>query len=291
MKCEQITKIITDIAGLKKTLDLAIEKEIPVKNGLESKRCISEMLDLVLEADANIKLIIAERLFGQDFLGPRAIETVFGPDAVPTEIPPIPFSIEGLKKACASNDQFLILRTDQISPDKLNFPKTKLTLDMAPERRWALVTKDLVPNSKGMNYLEQTEVIIKYLRKQVFSGREMPKEYQEAIAEFESQKEELRTLIISNDRVIWKPTAERLANLQINQLTRRCQEESAYDLELYKQTNNKYLLYSASYEWTNSCSDDYLVIIGRFEHDGVLYNRNRAAYSAGGVGVIFSRTR
>lgn len=293
MNCNQITKIITYIPGLKKTIDSAIKKEVSVQDGLDAKKSILESFNLANEAVVMLEMKYAEKLFGQDFLGPKAIETVFGPDAVPTVIPRIPFSRDELEEA-KKLGQFLVLRTSQITDEKLLLPNTKRTLEKAPETRWALVTKDLMPNSTNKNYLEQIEEIVKYLREQVFLGCRIPKEYQKAIAEFEAQKEELRTLSENPDETIWEPASYRLANLQINQLIRRNQEEALYDLELYKQTNNEYLLTSDRFDWTCSIdrryTDGSLVYVGYSSSGSVYVSGMMPGFESDYLGVAFSRT-
>ncbi len=214
----------------------------------------------------------AKELLGADFLGTEAIEKTFGTEAIPTEIPPIPFSLEELEKIRDAKDRFLILRTDKIPADKLALANTKQTLEKAPTTRWALVSKDIIPDTASKNYIEQTEQIIKYLEDREFAGRE---EYQEAITEFNAQKEELRPLSVSTDESVWKPAAERLANLKITQLTRPTRDEVLYDLEVYKQINDVYLL-ADKYTWTSSrASGGFLVCVGLFAADGVYVHRDR----------------
>lgn len=241
-------------------------------------------------AQTEIKLEQAKELLGEDFLGTEAIEKVFGVEAIPAEIPPIPFSREELEKVRDAKDQFLILRTDQIPVDKLALPSTKETLEKAPTTRWALVTKKILPDSTNKNYLQQTEQIITHLKEQVFAGREMPPEYQAAIAEFESQKEELRPLAESSDETKWKPAAERFANLQITQLTRQSRDEVLYDLEVYRQAKNEYLL-PDKWTWTSSrASDGSLVRVGPFDAYGADVLGSGPGASPSRLGVSFSRS-
>lgn len=98
-----------------------------------------------------------------------------------------------------------------------------------PALRWALISKDVMPGSKGggyYNYLHQTELIVKFLTEEVFKDQELPDIYQEAIKEFESQKEEIASMIESD----WKEAARRLTNLKITRLTRNNAAEELYDM-------------------------------------------------------------
>ncbi|MCX6810002.1 MAG: hypothetical protein NTZ65_04655 [Candidatus Berkelbacteria bacterium] len=241
--------------------------------------------------ESKVSVEEAKEIMGADFLGPEAIgKSSFGPEAVPTELPPILFSPEELEKA-KELGQFLILRSDQIPGDKLELPNTKATLGKVPAKRWALVTKEFIPDSTSKNYLDQTEQLVKYLREEVFADKEIPPEYQEAIAEFEAQKEELRPLVISADAAVWEPAAERLASLRITSLARRSRDEALYDLEVYKQANDQYLL-PTKYEWTSSrASDGRLVSVGDFESGGVdVYGSGPGSVDPI-LGVSFSRSQ
>lgn len=249
-----------------------------------------ELKELFGIASAETSIEQAKELLGSDFLGAEAIEAVFGREVVPAVIPPIPFSLEELEKARDSKDQFLILRTDQVPADKLALPNTKRTLEKAPQTRWALVTKEILPDSVSKNYLQQTEQIIIHLEEQVFADREIPKEYMEAIAEFESQKEELRPLAESSDEKKWKPAAERLANLKITQLCRQTRDEVLYDLEVYHKANDQYLM-PDKWTWTSSrASSGDLVYVGLFDAGGVDVSSYRPASSFDFLGVSFSRS-
>jgi len=98
--------------------------------------------------------------------------------------------------------------------------------EVAPRSGWALVSKDLLSESTNKNYIEQTEVIIKVLREKVFKDIELPEEYEEAIREFEANKNRLTKLMSEN----WKQAAKELSELKINQLTRQSIQEATYDL-------------------------------------------------------------
>lgn len=259
--------IANEIATLRKNAKI----DADYKQLLQKTQELKELFGI---AKAEVSPEKAKELLGADFLGAEAIEKTFGAEAIPAEIPLIPFSREELESARDSKNRFLILYTDQIPADKLALSHTKQTLEKSPTLKWALVTKDCIPGSVDKNYLEQTEETIKYLQNHEFIGREMPVEYQEAINEFESQKEELRPLAESTDEAIWKPAAERLANLKITQLTRPSRDEVLYYIEVYKQINDVYLL-PDKYTWTSSLdSDGRLVGVGRVGAVGALVDRS-----------------
>ena len=158
---------------------------------------------------------------------------------------------------------------------------------VAPRSGWALVSKDLLPDSTSKNYIEQTEVIIKALKDAAFKDMELPEEYAEAIAEFESQKERLTTLMSEN----WMEAAKQLSELKINQLTRQSIQETIYDLAMYHDTHGKRLLPN-KYTWSNSrSSGGSLVRLGAFGAEGVGGDGWRTDGRGGHIGVSLSRSR
>ena len=153
-----------------------------------------------------------------------------------------------------------------------------------PRRGWALVSKDLLPESTNKNYIEQTEVIIKALREKAFKDIEMPDEYEEAIHEFEANKDRLTKLMDEN----WQEAAKELSELKINQLARCSIQETIYDLAMYYDKNGTRLL-PDKHTWSNSRSPDgELVYLGRFGSGGVLGTRWTPDGRRGALGVSLS---
>ena len=134
--------------------------------------------------------------------------------------------------------------------------------------------------------IEQTDVIIRALREQAFKDIEMPEEYEEAIREFEANKDRLTKLMGEN----WQQAAKELAELKITQLTRQSIQETIYDMALYYDKNGKRLL-SNVYTWSNSRSTDgCLVYLGHFDAKGVLGSRWTPVSRYGNLGVLLSRS-
>jgi len=153
-----------------------------------------------------------------------------------------------------------------------------------PRSGWALVSKEVLSESLGKNYIEQTDVIIKTLKDKVFKGMEIPEKYAKAMAEFESRKEKL-TKLMNDD---WQEAVKQLSTLEITQMTRQTIQETIYDLTMYYDTNNKRLL-TDKFTWSASVSSDgFLVPLGRFDDRGVGGGRWRSDYRDV-IGVSFSR--
>lgn len=254
-----------------------------------------------------------EKLGKENVFGPKEIEKTFGVRL--SEVPEIPFSVEELERA-EKMGQMLVLRIDKTKDGK---PMSLLAMndilvkrwekekkggllntadgwrdtvtgekdfaEVAPRSGWALVSKDLLPDSTSKNYIDQTEVIIKALREKAFKDIEMPEEYEKAIREFESNKDRLTRLMSKN----WEQAAKELSELKINQLTRQSIQETIYDLAMYYDARGKRLL-PDRYTWSNSRSrDGYLVYLGRFVAEGVYGCEWKPDYRTDVVGVSLSR--
>jgi len=229
------------------------------------------------------------------------------------EVPGIPFSVEELERA-EKMGQMLVLRVDKtaegnpmslkamnvavmerwqkegkgnlLSPnDWESFMKEGYKKDV-PRSGWALVSREVLSESLGKNYIEQTDVIIKTLKDEVFKGMEIPEKYAKAIVKFESQKERL-TKLMDDD---WPKAVKELSALDITQMTRQTIQETIYDLVMYYDINNKRLLRN-KFTWSASVSSDgNLVNLGRFDDRGVNGNRWKPDGRVGDIGVSFSRS-
>jgi hypothetical protein len=271
---------------------------------------------------------MAREVMSDDFFGFQEVEKAFGIEMKPEEIPEIPFSKEELEKARELN-QFLVLRADKapdgkpLSLQKINeilkgkvtdgskflysddgkggikgdawYKNEEFIKDETPRLAWALVSKEVIPNSTSKNYLQQTEELVNYIKSSVFSAKggsasggkgDIPVVYQDAIDEFEKEKDGIEKIISSE----WQKAAEKLGNLKINQLTRQNPAEVLYDIAIYFQ-NKKERILENMYTWTSRRdSDGGLVIVGEFASGGVYVFRDRPAHSDDNLGVAFSRS-
>ncbi len=323
--CSQFRAQLQEIKELKAEFDLELPKIKDTRNtalalGLENE--IREKMGLVKEGLHDFfseqKMKEAEHIMQKDFLGPEAIEKTFSFKPEIKDIPLIPFSKAELERV-KELGQFLILRVDK-TPDgrpltmkKMNELKGGKTSDggkilyrndntgkiksdtwhkdeafftaETPSLGWALVSKEVIPNSTDKNYLEQTEIIANYLKTKVCKDQVMSEEYKGAINEFKQAKEGIKELMSSD----WQAAAKKLALLKINQLFRQTSSEVLYDMLLRKEKIGEYLL-SHHWTWTKSrASGGDLVLVGAFDLGGVFVNRNTPDYSLSHLGVAFSR--
>ncbi|HBW74127.1 MAG TPA: hypothetical protein DEF59_02600 [Candidatus Magasanikbacteria bacterium] len=256
--------------------------------------------------------VAIEKLGKENVFGPKEVEKTFGVRLA--EVPGIPFSVEELERA-EKLGQMLVLRVDKTAEGKpmsleamieimakrwkdkgkgdlLNstdswkswFGEDFFTKE-SPRKGWALVSKEVLPESLSKNYLEQTEVIIATLKNEAFKGMEVPEEYVKAIAEFESKKDRLAKLIDED----WEKAAKELSELKITQMTRQTFSETIYDLAVYHDANGERLL-SDKLTWSSSLSPGgRLVALGSFGARGVRGNGWGPGRRDGGLGVSLSR--
>ena len=275
------------------------------------------------ETDSHIEFQEAKELLGEDLIGPEEIEKTWG--VRPEEIPDIPFSREELERA-KEMGQMLLLRVDRTEDGKpmsleamINIiqkrwdkeGKGKLLYtdnkyknwkertgadfsQKSPHTGWAFVSKELLPQSTSKNYAQQTELMVAYLKDNVFKDMEIPEEYEEAFQEWEQAKQtdkNIQELLHNpdNPKYDWQQAAKELAELKITQLARQSIQETIYDLALYCDTNGKRLLPNV-YAWSNSRSTGgELVYLGGFDAKGV-YGYGWTPDSRNGyLGVLLSR--
>lgn len=271
----------------------------------------TEMTDVFTEAEIEQ----AKEILGADFIGPDEVKAAFLDQVEISTVPPIPFSKEELERA-RDLGQMLILRVNQakdgtdLTMEKIHGLMDGKIKDEAkvlykvdwykdedfykkdkPAVSWALVSKEVVQESSNKNYLEQAEVLANYLKTEVFKDKEMPAEYAEAIAEFETAKAGIAAIVESDDETKWKEAGRRLEALKLTQLTRQTPAEALYDVVVYYQHTGQRLL-EGNYTWTaRRASDGRLVNVGLFDAVGAIVGRDGPGSRYGFLGVSFSRSR
>lgn len=289
-------------------LDLAVFLEA---NARALRRGVEKATGITPEA---AREIMGERYY----FGPEAKEKTWGLKLTPEQIPPIPFSRTTLEKA-RQRGKILILRPKNAPDGKpLSMRKENELLEkrFADEDRgkvlfedegwketevffnqdtptdqefeWALATKGIIPGSTNINDLEQTALIAQHLRKE-FEGEEMPREYAEALAEFEREKQSITELFVDLDRN-WEEAVRRTSELQLNQLFRKNPDAELHDiLDIFMNTGER-VNETVCARTARRSSYDYLVYVGIFDRRGAFVSFS-AGYARPHVGVSFSRSR
>ena len=282
---------------------------------------LEEELGVSTGEGKEISLADAEKILGKEsVLGAKDIEQVFGVKL--DRIPAIPFSQQELQRAKELGQQ-LILQIDSMihkgglmsreksTPLTLENLKQKFTKSHddgkvfyeqdwyknedffkkeKPRVGWRLTSKDLVPGSTSKSYLEQTDVLVEHLEKQVFKGVELPKPYKDAIAEFKRKRAEIEPLAKSGTDAEWKKGSQMLADLAITKLARELPVEAMYRLILNDQARKDKPLPS-TYTWTASRdSGGALVLVGSFDGAGASVHGRSPDDRRGDLGVSFSRS-
>jgi hypothetical protein len=253
----------------------------------------------------------ADAMGAENFYGPERAAATFGLSLESLEIPPVPFSRAELERA-RELGQFLVFRVSKAADGKpLSMAKMSEVLtprfarenkgvvlrntdwckndpffkDEAPAAGWALVSRDVVPNTASKNFLLQTLELVKYLRNETFKGLDLPKKYVDAIAQFDAAKAGI-AVMLSMDR---KKAAEMLEALDVTSLVRQSPAEAAYDAILvYDQTKVRHL--PGIYTWTSRRSaGGFLVYVGDFDPDGLLVNGRDPVNSLPSLGAAFAR--
>jgi len=276
------------------------------------------ILEIEANGDIREQMLRAKEIMEEDFFAAEEIEKALGIKVKPEQIPEIPFTREELERAKELN-QFLILRVDKANDGKpLTIAKMNellkgkvkggtralydddgsgkiddswykgqdFVLKETPKLSWALTSKEVIPDSTSKNYLDQTTEMVNYLRNDVFKGKEIPAEFQRAIAEFEKAKDEIAMFMNNNKN----KAAGELERLAITKLTRQTPVEALYDIFIYFQNKGE-RLFENMYIWTSRrASDGELVGVGGFDADGASVHRRAPGPSNGYLGVAFSRS-
>lgn len=235
---------------------------------------------------------------GTNFLDVSQIEHAFGIELDPKSIPAIPFTDEEIERAIKLN-QFLALHApitmkamhDQFG-NKLGDGKLLYKVDWYPQEpfytadttrlEWKLVGCGLIPDSTGLNYVGETQVLADYLLNHVYADTEMPAGYQLALDEFKAKKDELEKLINGDQ---WKEGAKQVSGLKLNRLFRGTVVENIYNTLAYFKTNGEYLLPGVYARSRSLSSDGSVVDSGSAGSDGLSVSSRAPGDSHGFMGV------
>lgn len=297
-----------ELSSLRDALQSAVD-EGDIERAEKIKGQILPHLETMKEDLYGASMEKAREIMGKDFLGPEEIKKALGIEV--DKVPGIPFTANEIEKAKGLGQMF-ILRVEKASNgepltiekigDLLSgkdkdggevlyendwYENENFFIEETARPGWALVSKESIPGSNGEKYLEQTEIIVDYLKDKVFLDRSVPAEYQTAIDEFESQKSSIARMAEEGD---WKTATKILEGLSITQLTRQTPVEVLYDVIVaYQNTGERLLL--EKYTWTARCdSSGGLVTAGTFNDKGLYIGSDRPGYQhAKTLGVSFSR--
>lgn len=162
----------------------------------------------------------AQKIMGKDLFGPKEVKAKLGVTAEA----PIQFTANELREAKRQGDKLIlftdktangepltIFEMDQRYPEfmgGINYDAgvARMMLGMyrggenfsmreTPRPGYRLVSKNVIPDTPGKNFFEQTEMTVAHLQGEVYKDIPMPAKYRSAIARFKAVKPELATLL------------------------------------------------------------------------------------------------
>lgn len=315
---ERATKIREEIAGIAGGRNFESLNVEDLRRVLDKHREMEGVLGIAsergIEGSVQEQMDMAREILGEkDFFGPEDIEKIWGVRLAPEDIPPLPFAREDLEYA-RDHGQFLTLRISETDDGK---PLTILAMDdmqkevygeagggklfysrndewkkksdfyteESPRRAWALVSKDILPESANKNYLQQTDELVRSIE-DAYQGRTMPEKYQDAVAKYRSEREPLEKLMESD----WKRAAESLEGLKLTEFARHTPVEVVFDgISRFLKTGEKFL--ENTYTWTSRRdADGRLVDVGGFDSGGAIVGWWDPDDSDDRLGVSLSRS-
>lgn len=257
------------------------------------------------------QIMEAKKIMGADFIGPDEISDAFGINIPTEQIPKIPFSIDDLERAKKAG-QFLVFRVGRDSEGRnvdmeylqralkdkgIRMLKegaswikdTELYKSSVLSSGWALTAREPIKDSFGKSYQQQTGVLIRHLKREVYGGKPLPTQYAGAVEEYQNADKTLP----SRDR---RRQAIELSQLSITGFVRPTLLELVHDLYAYQLTRSEPLL-SKHWAWTSNYIDDsssgerHFVSVGPNDGGGLgISNKRHCNATHGALGAIFSRT-
>lgn len=258
----------------------------------------------------------AAEIMQENFLGPEAIQATFG--FVPDVVPPIPWTETELEEAKTRNE-ILILQTDKDqngNPISMKWMNEKVGGKTGDNKKllysnddsgalkpdawykaeafylnepvtagWKLVSKETIADTTAKNYLEQTEILINCLKTEIFKNQSLPKEYAEAVEEFEKEKFSIAAIIDSD----WQTAGDKLYALKITKLIRESAPDILYRLTMEEKVHQSRLL--SNYSWSSSRdSGGIFASLGDFDSRGADVDGYGPRVRGGALGAVLPRT-
>lgn len=288
----------------------------------ERKKQILDLLEVAVPTAEAVPMTSAEEheareLMGAGrFFGLAELEQSFDIKLKPSEVPALPPRKEverhaklghTLRLRCskAADDtpltmkrmaELMEMKFKKDRDGKVLFPrdwykKESFFTKEVPKTAWVFTTDTVLSGSTGKDYLQQTDYLRIYLSNSLFKGESLPREYEEAVREYEAAKSDIAELMESD----WQAAAKKLSKLRLNQLLRATPVDALFDFIQTlrargdKKRTKKRIL-KDKWAWTNGVSSGgSLVSLGRCASGGarVSYAEPNCWYDD--LGVSLSR--
>lgn len=314
--CQKSKKSFQTAAEIKTELDSELKSIRP--DNLNKAKELKEEISLSVEflwKKLPVMEKVAEKIFGEDFCGSKAVEKVFGRKFAPKELPKIKFSLAELMLA-KELGQVMILRIDKdgdgkdITMDNINkrlqsyidlhtgtpfeVKKGPFYTSETPRLSWALISNGIVPESTFKTRFEQIETLMDFVEDKIIMagvGGEYVlygEDEVEAREDFRQNEKRIRGIPLAAGLTL----QEAVWNLEANDLLMHTPIELIYDLFLYFKNTGKKLLKSHEACVKVSGNESHFAGIGDIDLNEKinfhLTNPN-AAYME--LGVMLSRKR
>lgn len=204
-----------------------------------------------------------------------------------------PLNIEALAKiACCKNGNQIgpneyLFWSQQFNDDgsvksEAWFYNDPIVMNATPRFGWNIASEEVIPETLGINYIDQTDALIDYHKK--LYKRHLPEHYKEAIAQWEAKRPMLEEILYTDK------AAKEIAKCDIISLTGESFVSSEYRrLLIYENEGRKIL--QRHWNWSNTrTSDGKFVGVGYFGDVGASMFGNSPVIRDGDIGVSFSRS-
>lgn len=122
---------------------------------------------------------------------------------------------------------------------------------------WREASVKLIPGTLSKDYLQQTELLIQYIKERMYKGKPLPAQYEEAVKEFEEQKSQIQALMriwrmrnLSGESN-WRVALNMFAKLKITKLIRPTPISRLQDIKNLTSVD-PYILPQGIGTWTSS---------------------------------------
>lgn len=254
----------------------------------------------------------AELLFEEDYLGPEKVKQIFG--VLPERIPPIPFRREELERARELGQQLVFF--SQVIQDKKGeivsatfkhlmerYPKAKdgnkmvvmihdptaaYRIEEVPRAGWRLVSKDVIPDTRGKQTIPALGRLLGYYQRRVsLTGERPPQAYIDATEEYRERG--ARTLQASMNELNWRNLIVPISELKVSQYFCERAVECLYRLILTNQLHGTRLLTDVYARTMSAKPESGHVTVGFFDEEGVVEGLSSPLEGYEQVGMCFSR--
>lgn len=225
--CPQLIQEYNFITKLKKRLESAFQEGIEKKNFIFTKRLKKEMEKKKkelreLQNQLPVSIEQAKALMDSledkennitNVLGPKEVGRVLGVTLKKENIPPIPFSMQELKRAGRLR-QKLIFRVPctfaeltELMKQKADTEEVRSTggigyifetlrlfyrsIEKAEKPEWVLVSGEPIKRTYGKTEVLQLKLLSDYIENVVYKDQSLPLKYQEPLAQFKKEYKEL----------------------------------------------------------------------------------------------------